>query len=64
MHCKECGAPLSKPMEEGSTRMYKCPECFTERVQYIEEIPCKHEYVDKNGNKCIHCGEPSIHYAE
>jgi len=56
MHCAECGAELKKSVDSFSTRLYICDECFTERVEFIN-ADCEHEYSDKNGKKCIHCGE-------
>ena len=64
MHCSECGAPLEKAIDVNSTRLYVCDGCATQKIEYIEEEPCKHEYNDKSGDRCIHCGEPRIHFAE
>lgn len=62
-YCDECGY---RGVEEcktiKNTKIYICPECFFEKAEYIANKPCKHEYNDRNGNKCTLCGEPSIHY--
>ena len=57
MYCKKCGAPLGKPFIKDNTKLYVCEECFTEKVVFNMNEPCKHEYDKKSGSKCIHCGE-------
>lgn len=63
-HCTECGGKLKKIGDIGNTRKCVCSNCYEENIKYINPEPCEHEYNDKSGNKCIHCGEPSIHYAD
>jgi len=54
--CVECGhAPLKKIGDIKQTRLFLCPQCFTEKVTYIPEEECKHEYDNKN--ICLRCGE-------
>lgn len=60
--CEECGGLMKEVGDIKNTKQLICDECFFERVIYIANEPCKHEYDDKNVNRCIHCGEPSIHY--
>ncbi len=60
--CDECGAKMKKVGDIKNTREFKCIECFANKVEYIAGKPCEHEYDDKNGNKCIHCGDESINY--
>jgi len=60
--CDTCGAKMKKVGDIKNTRQFICPECFSEKVEYIAGKPCEHEYDDKNKNRCIHCGEPSINY--
>ena len=60
--CTECGGNMTKLGDHKNTRLYMCSECFEEQDEFIAN-KCKHEYHDKNGNKCTQCGEPSIHYA-
>ena len=60
MHCKECGSLLKEGFKQRNTRLYVCEVCFTEKAEFVIE-KCDHEYADKNGNKCIHCGEPNIY---
>ncbi len=61
LYCDDCGAPMKKVGDIQNTRQFICVECFAEKVQFIKEKPCEHDYDDRNYNKCIHCGEPSIH---
>lgn len=60
--CSNCGSKMKVIEEQKNTKKLMCTECFTERLEFIAEKPCKHEYDDRNGNKCIQCGEPSINY--
>lgn len=61
LECDECGYEVEFVGDVKNTRSYKCPECFTEKVEFIIKDICKHEYDDRNYNKCIHCGKESIH---
>lgn len=61
--CDTCGGELSMIGDHKNTRLFMCSSCFEEKVQFIEDKTCKHEYDDRNGNKCTLCGEPSINYA-
>lgn len=61
--CDECNDVMVKIGEHKNTRLFMCNNCFAEKVKYVENKPCKHEYDDKSGNKCTQCGEASIHYA-
>lgn len=61
--CEECGALMIEVGGIKNTKQFICEQCFTEKVQYVANEPCEHEYDDKNGNKCIHCGEESINYS-
>lgn len=62
-HCEECGYDKMELIGDiKNTRSYKCQECFAEKNVFIEIDTCKHEYDDRNYNKCIHCGEESVNY--
>ena len=62
--CAECGKQAMKKIGDiNSTRLYICLECYAERHEFIGFDTCEHDYNDKNGNRCIHCGEESINYA-
>ncbi|KKM94764.1 hypothetical protein LCGC14_1195010 [marine sediment metagenome] len=62
-YCTECGCEkIEKVVDTKNTRLFICPECFTERAEYIKGKPCEHEYDDRNGNRCVHCGDESINY--
>jgi hypothetical protein len=62
--CDECGEKQMKVIGDiNSTRLFICLECFAEKHEFIGFDSCEHEYNDRAGNKCIHCGEPSINYA-
>lgn len=61
--CDECGKETMKAIGDiYATRLFICLECFNEKHEFIGYEDCEHEYNDKNGNKCIHCGEESVHY--
>ncbi len=63
--CHECGKIAMKKIGDiNSTRLFICLECFAERHEFISLDSCEHDYNDKSGNKCIHCGKPSINYAD
>jgi hypothetical protein len=64
MHCKECGSELKEGVEWDNTKLFICDECHTEKIQYISGEPCKHEYTEKSGDACIHCGIGRIHFME
>lgn len=54
--CEECGFEgLEFIGDVKNTRTFKCPECFTEKLVFIKNSVCEHEY-DRNLDKCIHCG--------
>ena len=56
--CIECGhTPLKKIGDIKQTRLFLCPQCFTEKVIYIPEKACKHEKYDVKNN-CLICGKP------
>ena len=56
--CAECGHhPLKKVGDIKQTRLFLCPECYTEKIIYIPKKECEHEEYD-NKNNCVHCGEP------
>jgi hypothetical protein len=62
-NCTVCGhSKMKKIGDIKNTRLFICPECFAEQSQFIGKVVCEHEYDDRNSNKCIHCGEPSINY--
>lgn len=56
-YCDECGSPTKEIGKLGSTRLFVCQECFAEKTKYSQEKPCKHEYTEKGGLRCIHCGK-------
>ena len=60
--CDECGAPMEELGTKKNTKLLGCTECYAEKRKFVGEKTCLHEYDDRNGNKCIQCGEPSIHY--
>jgi len=60
-YCPECGEESLEEMIYKNTKIVKCTLCYNEVAEYIHDV-CEHEYDDKNGNKCIHCGEASMHY--
>lgn len=61
--CGDCGEQKMKRIGDiNQTRLYVCLECFSERHEFIGIDNCDHEYDDKSGNKCIHCGKESVHY--
>ncbi len=54
--CEECGhSPLKKIGDIKQTRLFLCPQCFTEKVIYIREKSCTHEFDTKN--ICLICGK-------
>ena len=57
-YCEECGFEgIEFIGDVKNTRTFKCPECFSEKLKFINNITCEHEYSDRNNNKCIHCGK-------
>ena len=57
VECTECGhKPLKLVGDIKQTRLFLCPQCFTEKVTYIPDKACTHEEYD-NKNNCIHCGK-------
>ncbi len=64
MHCNECGLPMEKTVDYNNTRLFVCDGCAKQKIQYIIVEPCKHEYDDKSGDNCIHCGDIRIHFEE
>lgn len=58
MYCNECGfEPLKKTIDIGDTRLFICPECFTEHSKFIGNKVCDHEYDEKSKDVCIHCAK-------
>lgn len=61
--CDECDGSMVKIGDHKNTRLFMCNSCFAEKVKYVGSKSCKHEYDEKSGNKCVQCGEASVHYA-
>ena len=56
--CGECGhKPLKKVGDIKQTRLFLCPQCFTEKITYLPKKECIHEEYDTKNN-CLSCGEP------
>ncbi len=56
-YCDYCGCVLEHVGNVKNTISYKCPQCFSEKNIFNDTSVCKHEYDQRNNEKCIHCGK-------
>jgi len=56
-YCDECDSPMKRALDIKNTRLFVCPECFSQKASYVIGKICSHEYAEKNKDRCIHCGK-------